>query len=146
MCHLEISGGAASKAKQGETECVSSLIQRRFHLQGQLKKKTLLITANPYGSVCKRDEGYLLKHAHTWKESRKRSIFHSWPQSSTNGTGTSSSALRYLDGAESAYRGVVSLQGWGFKLATVAEHAEGPAPKLFNKRPFGLENTSCWSW
>lgn len=42
----------------------------------------------------------------------------------TNGTVTSSSALRQLDSVESGCRELTSLQSWGFKLATIILEAQ----------------------
>lgn len=91
-----------------------------FIYKASKRKRTFLITVNPYERGCKGMKGFYSnththRHPHTWKQPRE-------PQSSkvgTNGAVTSSSALRLLDSVVSGCRGLTSLQSWGFKLATM---------------------------
>lgn len=73
----------------------------------QARKGKFLITAGPCGSSCKGMKGfYSNTHAHrhprTWKQ--RTSAFWGWPQCCTNGTVTSSSALRQLESVASGRR------------------------------------------
>lgn len=77
--YFNIRGG---NSHQGCAQCVPSLIQRCFHLQGKSRKRTFLITANPYGSCCKGINDF--KDTHT----------HNTENHSANGTVSSSSAFQ----------------------------------------------------